>query len=222
MCIFNFISFFHFCLPLFTLIKDSPQKRKRLPFDKWANVKKPSCIPSKKEPELLMHHDHTNNKHWDHSNGTPVRKTTLKFQEISGKMASITDMDMEKIIEFSQRQMQDIERIATQLLKKLNTMKTIAETSVTSQAQSFPNASFTTEEVQSIQLHSIYKIQSVFTVFTSFSHWSMFGNYQVKGRQANCMIRYWEVKERGEDKIPCTRKWKSSGINWRKKKRDKK
>ncbi|XP_074561996.1 uncharacterized protein LOC141818387 [Curcuma longa] len=129
-------------------LTDSPKKRKSPLFDKLVNVKKPSCIPSKKEPELLMHHDHTNKKHWYHSNGTPVRKTTLKFQEISGKMASTTDMDMEKIIEFSQQQMHDIERIATQLLKKLNTMKTIAETTVTSQAQSFLNASFTTEEIK--------------------------------------------------------------------------
>ncbi|XP_042463409.1 uncharacterized protein LOC122046676 isoform X2 [Zingiber officinale] len=129
-------------------LTDSPEKRKSLLLDKLLNVKKPSCIPSKKESELLMHHDHANKKPWDHSNVTPVGKTTLKFQEISGKMPSTTDMDMEKIIEFSERQMHDIERIATQLLKKLNTMKTIAETTVTSQAQSFLNASFATEEIK--------------------------------------------------------------------------
>ncbi|XP_042386094.1 uncharacterized protein LOC121977716 [Zingiber officinale] len=134
-------------------LTDSPEKRKRLSLDKWANVMKPSCIPSKKEAQLLMDHDHTYKKHWDCSNGTPIGKRTLKFQEISGKMPSCmmhstSDMHMEKVIEFSQQQMHDIERIATQLLKKLNTMKTIVETNVTLQAQSSLDESFTSEEIK--------------------------------------------------------------------------
>ncbi|XP_042380860.1 uncharacterized protein LOC121973509 [Zingiber officinale] len=134
-------------------LTDSPEKSKRLSLDKWTNVMKPSCIPSKKEAQLLMDHDHTYKKHWDCSNGTPIGKRTLKFQEISGKMPSCmmhstSDMHMEKVIEFSQQQMHDIERIATQLLKKLNTMKTIVETNVTLQAPSSLDASFTSEEIK--------------------------------------------------------------------------
>lgn len=56
-------------------------------------------------------------------------------------------MNMEKAIEFSQRQMHDIERLAMQLLKGLNSMKNIMEETLSSEAHSCLLSEFTAEEV---------------------------------------------------------------------------
>ncbi|RWV98431.1 hypothetical protein GW17_00038724 [Ensete ventricosum] len=56
-------------------------------------------------------------------------------------------MNMEKAIEFSQRQMHDIERLAMQLLKGLNSMKNIMEETLSAEAHSSLLSEFTAEEL---------------------------------------------------------------------------
>ncbi|XP_072989550.1 uncharacterized protein [Typha latifolia] len=82
---------------------------------------------------------------------SPVAKGILKAAETSHRTAcycmksSSTQIDTEKVIEFSQRQMRDVENIALKLLKSLKSMKNIVEESLSSEALS---SEFTAEEMR--------------------------------------------------------------------------
>ncbi|CAL9186891.1 unnamed protein product [Musa hybrid cultivar] len=131
-------------------------KRKRLSCEKWIKARISSSLLGPKEAKQCLGPEQTNKKPRNQSNGPPppVKKVIVKSPETSGRMpcscmkTSSIHMNMEKAIEFSQRQMHDIERLAMQLLKGLNSMKNIMEETLSSEAHSCLLSEFTAEEMR--------------------------------------------------------------------------
>ncbi|URD73882.1 hypothetical protein MUK42_26087 [Musa troglodytarum] len=131
-------------------------KRKRLSCEKWIKARISSSVLGPKDAKQCLGPEQTNKKPRNQSNGPPppVKKVIVKSPETSGRMpcscmkTSSIHMNMEKAIEFSQRQMHDIERLAMQLLKGLNSMKNIMEETLGSEAHSSLLSEFTAEEMR--------------------------------------------------------------------------
>ncbi|WOK92388.1 hypothetical protein Cni_G01079 [Canna indica] len=123
------------------------EKRKRLSIEKWTKIKKNSSVSGHKEVDLFLEPEQTNKKARNNSDvPLAAKKVTPRSPEASGRR---TDVHMEKAIEFSQRQLHDIEKVVMQLLQGLSSMKTIVEETLTLQAYSSLPSKFTAEEIKS-------------------------------------------------------------------------
>lgn len=91
--------------------------------------------------------------------GVPKPEETPSNQQTtcSCKRSSPVVLDTEKAVEFSQRQMHDIENIAAKLIRSLKQMKSIVDETLSSEAYSIvPN--FNTAEVRPVVYISCFKI----------------------------------------------------------------
>nr|XP_019701813.1 uncharacterized protein LOC105032349 isoform X2 [Elaeis guineensis] len=115
-----------------------------------------SQLPSHKEAEALLAPERMSKKPKNHGNGSlvSVNKGILKSPDASCRSpcscmkSSTFHQQTEKVIEFSQRQMHDIENIAMKLLKGLKSMKNIVEETLCSESRSSLPLKFTADEIR--------------------------------------------------------------------------
>ncbi|XP_038978630.1 uncharacterized protein LOC103717132 isoform X3 [Phoenix dactylifera] len=133
-----------------------PKNRKKLWSETWTKTKTPSSLSGQKEAEALLAPEQMSKKPKNHSNASllSVNKGILKSPDASCRSPcfcmknSTFHEQTEKAVEFSQRQMHDIENIAMKLLKGLKSMKNIVEETLCSESCSSLPSKFTADEIR--------------------------------------------------------------------------
>ncbi|KAG1366987.1 hypothetical protein COCNU_13G007770 [Cocos nucifera] len=133
-----------------------PKSRKRLWSEKWTKLKTSSSLSGHKEAEALLAPEQMSKKPKNNSHGSllSVNRGILMSPDASCRSScscmksSTFHQQTEKTIEFSQRQMHDIETIAMKLLKRLKSMKSIVEETLCSESHSSLPSKFAADEIR--------------------------------------------------------------------------